>query len=68
MKRTLILLAMLMLLTGASAMADMVITLPDGRLVNLKNDGTWEFVVEKIDGALTLDFGMPKDQNGSTSS
>lgn len=45
-------------------MADQVIKLPDGQSVNLKDDGTWEYVEEKILGALILNFGKTIDQQG----
>jgi hypothetical protein len=51
-------------LMGGAAMAEQILLLPDGQSVILKDDGTWAYVEEKISGALRLDFGKSKYQQG----
>ena len=53
-----------LLLIGHTALADQVITLPDGRSVNLKGDGTWAYIDVTISGILSLNFGKFLDQQG----
>lgn len=49
---------------GRILWADQLLLLPDGQSVILRDDGTWSYVEEKITGALRLDFGASKYQQG----
>jgi hypothetical protein len=40
-------------LLSGSAFADQLITLPDGKQVNLKDDFTWEYVTTKVESEVT---------------
>lgn len=51
-------------LMGAPALADQILLLSDGQTVILRDDGTWAYREEKITGALSLDFGKSKYQQG----